>query len=280
MIFAVSSSFGGAGSVTIDFPQKKVHVLLPDVEISDVFLEWLKTADTMYANEYPVRISAKIDEINHEMQKQARLVVEHAKYFLGLDQIADDVVTGMHGLAWSQDAGVFHPFPGLLSGSFGFKYSIPLNEQTRRGLQEGLDKGYKPFLAMRHLYRAMQESTPRFKWIDATIAAELAIKEFLARAHPELEVLLVHLPSPPLQKLYREVLEKCTGVRSPYWKELDQGSQKRNKLVHQPEAIAVTESEAFEYVNTVMKAIHHLYTLLYPDWTITNNLSAFERGGL
>jgi hypothetical protein len=261
-------------------PKRAVGVLLPDVEVDDGMWEWLKTADTMYANDYPAEFAARIEAINQEMLTRARTVVEHVKYYLGLDEIADDAVTGIHGLAWACESGVFKAFPNLVSGAVGFKNSIPLNEQTRAALQEGLDQGRKPFLAMRHLYRAMQEKSPRFKWIDATIAAELAIKEYLARANPELEVLLIHVPSPPLSKLYGEILQKCAGERSPYLKALDQGGQKRNQLVHQPHNVTVTEEDAFVYVSTVMKAIHHLYALLYPNWSITRNLNGFDRVGM
>jgi len=279
--FVLGSTSGAPSSVIIDLPNKKVEVLLPEFEVDDCFASCLEKANNLYSNEYPAELAGMIGEIKQAMQYRARRVVEHAKYFLGLDHIADDVITGWQEPMWSLDSVTFRRFPGLIGGgSLGFKHSMPLNEQTRAALQEGLDKDFRPFLAMRHLYRAMQESSPRFKWIDATIAAELAIKEFLARKQPDLEVLLVHLPSPPLPKLYREVLEKCAGERSPYWKELDQGAQKRNKLVHQHEAISVTDAEAIEYVGMVMKAIHHLYALLYPDWVISTNLKDFERVGM
>lgn len=278
--FTISGGLGGTASVTVDLPNGTVGVLLPDVEIGEEMWEWLKTADAMYANNYPAEFAAQIEAINQEMLARAKTVVEHVKYYLGLDEIADDAVAGVHGLAWACESGIFKAFPNLVSGAIGIKNSMPLNDQTRAALQEGLDQERKPFLAMRHLYRAMQEKSPRFKWIDATIAAELAIKEYLARAHPELEVLLIHVPSPPLSKLYGEILQKCAGERSPYRKALDLGAQKRNQLVHQPHDVTITELDAFVYVNTVMKAIHHLYALLYPNWSITHSLKNFERIGM
>jgi hypothetical protein len=278
--FVLGSTAGAPSTVTIDFPNKRVEVLLPEFEVEDELVSCLQNADKLYANAYPAELAGTIEAIKQAMQYRARRVVEHAKYFLGLDHIADDVITDWHEPMWSSNSGAFQRFPGLIGGAMGFRHSMPLNDETRSALQEGLDKDFRPFLAMRHLYRAMQESSPRFKWIDATIAAELAIKEFLARKQPDLEVLLVHLPSPPLLRLYREVLEKHAGEKSPYWKELDNGSQKRNKLVHQHEAIVVTEAEAIEYASVVMKAIHHLYALLYPDWVISANLKDFDRVGM
>jgi hypothetical protein len=57
--------------------------------------------------------------------------------------------------------------------------------------------------AFRHLHRAENErDDPRHAWIDATIAAELAIKEFFILYKPELAPFVLEVPSPPLSKLY------------------------------------------------------------------------------
>ena len=278
--FTLPRENGALASVIVDFSASKVQVVLPSVQVDDTFKTWLQSAKTMYANEYPQEGAATVEAINLEMTSKAKQVLEQIKYFLGFDQIRDEVATGIHDLAWSEDQANFHSFANLIQGQLSFKTSIPLNSQMIAALQEGLDKGYKPFLAMRHLYRAIQEKSPRFKWIDATIAAELAVKEFLARAKPELESLLVHLPSPPLSKLYGEVLLKYAGVKSPYVKKLNEGAQKRNQLVHQPQTVDISEAEAIEYVRMVMKAINHLYTLLYPDWKIAQELGAIDRMGM
>lgn len=280
MTFTLPAESGDTASITIDYNAGKVLVTLPGVAVDEAFCDWLKTEERAFVNTYPMEFSEIADRLNQEMHAKAKQVLEHVKYFLGHDQILDDVVSGIHDLAWSEDSCTFHSFPNLVHGKGGFKSEMALTERTRAWLQEGLDAGYKPFLAMRHLYRAMQEQSPRFKWIDATIAAELAVKECLARARPDLEALLIHLPSPPLSKLYGDVLESYTGTRSPYVKKLNEGSQKRNQLVHQPQAILVSEDEAIEYVRLVMKAIHHLYTLIYPDWEIARELNRFGRAGI
>lgn len=278
--FTLPRANGVLASVIVDFAAGKVQVVLPSVEVDDEFKTWLHTANMMYASEYPEAGAATVDAIKLEVTAKAKQVLEQLKYFLGFDQIRDEVVSGLHNLAWSEDQVTFHAFANLTHGTVGFKTSIPLNAQIISALQEGLDKGYKPFLAMRHLSRAMQEESPRFKWIDATIAAELAVKECLARVKPELESLLVHLPSPPLSKLYGEVLLKYAGVKSPYVKKLNDGAQKRNQLVHQPQAVEISEAEAIEYVTMVMKAIHHLYALLYRDCKIAQELGAIDRIGM
>jgi len=278
--FNVPSENGSVVSVVVDFNTATVQVVQPSVQVDDAFWQWLQSADKMYANEYPPECGQLIAAINTQMTAKAKLVLEHIKYFLGFDQIRDEVVSDIHGLAWSSDQVQFHAFPNLISGQLSYKTNIPLVPHIVVALQEGLDTGYKPFLAMRHLYRAIQEQNPRFKWIDATIAAELAVKEFLARGKPELESLLVHLPSPPLSKLYGEVMLQYVGVKSPYVKKLNEGAQKRNQLVHQPQVVDISEAEAIEYVSMVMKAIHHLYSLLYPDWKIAQELVAVDRMGM
>ena len=87
---------------------------------------------------------------------------------------------------------------------------------------------------MRHLHRAKSENIAHHKWIDATIAAELAIKDVLSKANPDLELLLMEMPSPPLVKLYGVILEKHLGEKSPYLKRIKNGVEIRNRLVHKP----------------------------------------------
>jgi len=119
-------------------------------------------------------------------------------------------------------------------------------------------------MALRHLHRARRESIPRYKWIDATIAAELAIKEFLIRVRPELQTLLIELPSPPLHKLYGPVLESFGYEKSPKLKEISKGAQRRNELLHRPSAEDATHEEASQYVDDIEVAIKHLFLMLYP----------------
>ena len=142
--------------------------------------------------------------------------------------------------------------------------SQPLNDQTQQSVQESLTLDHTPLLAMRHLHRAKLEHMPHHKWIDATIAAELAIKEVLARAKPDLEPLLVNMQSPPFSKLYGDVLATYLGEESPFRKRLITGQEVRNALVHRPGAEQIDSQEANDYVEAVEGAIFHLLSLLYP----------------
>jgi len=124
---------------------------------------------------------------------------------------------------------------------------------------------FEPFLALRHLHRARTEDIPRYKWIDATIAAELAIKEFLMKLRPEVVTLLLETPSPPLHKSYGPVLESFGVERSPKVSQIRKGVEIRNKLVHRPEEIRITLQDANTYVRDVEIAVYHLLLSLYPN---------------
>lgn len=142
---------------------------------------------------------------------------------------------------------------------------LPLTKKTEESIQEKIQSDYKPFFALKHLHRARSENNPRYKWIDATIAAELAIKEFLIQHNPKLEPLLLELPSPPLHLLYGRILKSYINEESPKKNELSAGYSKRNKLIHRPKEVDISLKEADDYVSDVEDAILHLLTKLYPD---------------
>ena len=148
---------------------------------------------------------------------------------------------------------------------------ITLSADSATEIQRYLLTDFQPFFALRHLHKAINEFNPRYKWIDATIAAELAIKEFLIRLRPEIETLLLEMPSPPIDKLYGSVLKSFTGQSSPKLRELRDGMVMRNKLLHRPTETTVTSEEANAYVADVESAIYHLMTLLYPKDTLVKH---------
>jgi hypothetical protein len=135
---------------------------------------------------------------------------------------------------------------GLLSVGFASK------------IQRLLDAGEEPLLAYDHLAEAHRSIGLRFKWVEATVAAELAIKEILVRIEPKLTTLLLEVPSPPLHKLYGEVLESAAGIRSPYVREVQVGAERRNKIIHKIEPVELDLQETLDYIETVAQAIDHL----------------------
>ena len=75
-----------------------------------------------------------------------------------------------------------------------------LDNQWVSHLQALFDGFDKPLDATEFIYEAKRAKGLRFKWIQATIAAELAIKEALIRLEPKIKIVLLELPSPPLHK--------------------------------------------------------------------------------
>lgn len=153
-----------------------------------------------------------------------------------------------------------------------------MRENTICAVQSSLSNGIEPLIAMRHIHRAKLEKMPHHKWVDATIAAELAIKEVLVRACPNIGTLLLEMPSPPLNKLYGAILEEYLGERSPFLAEIRNGVEVRNKLVHKPVHEYIDDQKAIDYVNKIEAAIFHLLSLLYPNDNLIKN--AYERAKL
>jgi len=62
--------------------------------------------------------------------------------------------------------------------------TTPLDQDDATLIEDFLSKGKEPLLALTFLQHAIGENNPKYKWINATIAAELAIKEFLISLMP------------------------------------------------------------------------------------------------
>lgn len=235
-----------------------------NLPLSDGLMAWLKAGQPKLVTEWPVELSDEIDKLHAQLETLARLPTALAKYFLGFSSISDDLVS-FGKMDWSTDLTEWHRFPFKMTMTGWSSSQIPISEAVKPLLQQDIDTQVRPFLAMRHLHRAIAEAIPRFKWIEATIAAELAIKEALLVAKPELATLLLDMPSPPLAKLYGSTMKQYLGEVSPYRKALVEGSEMRNKLVHRPMDHTISLSDATEYVSTVEKAIFHLLRLVYPN---------------
>jgi hypothetical protein len=142
-----------------------------------------------------------------------------------------------------------------------------LNGNSETIVQHYVESKFEPLFALRHLHRAKREHNPRYKWLDATIAAELAIKEFLMikSKEPTVMALLLHMPSPPLAILYGSILQALTGQKSPRLDAIDKGNATRNKLIHRPVECQITSHDAEQYVQDIEIAIYHLLSLLCPN---------------
>ncbi len=163
------------------------------------------------------------------------------------------------GVYWSDDsANWIEICGGTLSGAFSAHPLFRLDAGWRKHVQSLLDAGEESLIATQHLHEAERSSGLEFQWIEATIAAELAIKEILIRLEPKLEVLLLKVPSPPLGKLYGEVLKAVTGEEYPKRGVLQKGADKRNELVHRPQSDELDPQKVVDYLQDVRSAIEHL----------------------
>lgn len=205
-------------------------------------------------------IDAPLSEIHKSVRDILALVKYHLRHF-DLQEESYSVKSE----SWCGTAGEWRDIPTTASVSYDILSNQPLDEKTHIAVQAALTSEVLPLVAMRHLHRAKHESQPHHKWIDATIAAELAVKEVLCRAHPAMELMLIEMPSPPFSKMYGSLLKHYLGEESPFRKRLIVGQEKRNSLVHRPGAISIDRQEANDYVADVEGAIFHLLTLLYPD---------------
>jgi len=163
---------------------------------------------------------------------------------------------------WSFDGHTWATLPmNIIMTGESLRPVYHLDSEWKEHLQAVFDLREEPFIAFEHLHEARRGRDARFTWIEATIAAELAIKETLSRLEPSLTNLLLEVPAPPLRKLYGVILEGVAGEKSPYIKQLHEGTEIRNRLVHRPEAVRLDPQKVVDYVAMVDRAIWHLVGL-------------------
>lgn len=188
------------------------------------------------------------------------------KFYLDAPALCESELTRMPKREWSLDQQNWCSCPVFaIAGSVNVYLDPVAGFDISDCTQKALADAPIFYTAMVHLHYAINHRDPRSKWIDAAIAVELAIKEFLCRKEPKLEMLLLHVPSPPIRKLFGTLLEEYAGERSPFVSELDKGATRRNLLVHRPEGEDISAEDADKYVKTADLAILHLLKLLFPD---------------
>lgn len=205
------------------------------------------------------------EEFLQEMRKWfARLHTGHQRMLSLITQELElDEPRGLMSGAkqWSFDGHNWVTLPiNIMATGATLRPRYSLDAEWKGHIQAVLDLKEEPFIAFEHLHEARRRHG-RFTWIEATIAAELAIKEALSRLEPRLTPLLLEVPAPPLSKLYGAILENVAGEKSPYVGKLQKGAEMRNRLVHRPEAIRLDPQEVVDYVAVVDRAIWHLVGL-------------------
>ena len=138
-----------------------------------------------------------------------------------------------------------------------------LHSKTVKVIQEMLDIGVTPLVAIDYLHHARKTPSNKYKWIYATVAAELATKEVLILINPKLKTLLGEIQSPRLDLLYGSVLEDLTGHKHPKTNELGKGASIRNKLIHNPKHPQPTTEKTIKYVSFVETTVKWLLAILH-----------------
>jgi hypothetical protein len=235
-----------------------------ECEVSENMWAFLQKYEPSVGDKVPPALTDELLAMDSPLSAASRKVLNLIKY--DMCQVGlDEQLLSVKGTYWSLDKVDWKRLPmmGYVTGHGYFR--IRLSKDSAKLIQQHLESEQEPLLALRHLHRAMRENNARYKWIDASTAAELAVKEVLIDLKPELETLLLELPSPPLHKLYGSVLKYYTGESSPKLSKLQKGEETRNRLIHRPQDMHIPEHKAHEYVDDVRKAIYHLLALLYPE---------------
>jgi hypothetical protein len=261
--FTKDHASGRVVRIAISYEDGSVEAQVDDLPVSAAVLEELSSLGRFDGPQLSDDARAAIEGPLDEMRQSVRDLLALIKYHLRHFDIRESPYS-MKSQCWRGASNEWKEIPSSIFVSHESFSHQPLNEETHSAVQAALASSVIPLVAMRHLHRAKNESQPHHKWIDATIAAELAVKEVLCRAHPSMETMLIEMPSPPFSKMYGSLLNHYLGEESPFRKKLITGQERRNALVHRPGALLIDQQEANNYVAVVEAAIFHLLSLLYP----------------
>ncbi|HAO5607383.1 SEC-C domain-containing protein [Listeria monocytogenes] len=243
------------------FATKRVYV--SGLVEKTLLKEYISFSDLM--DNIPEKTVKEINDLPKSLIKAIEELVAWLDLALLINQ-PGDLIKNVRDFIYDDENQKWIKFPQDIKGSATIKTPRMLNKLRKEFIQKELDNGVKPFKAFIFLKHAKHEENLSVKWINATIAAELAIKEFFLRYNPQLKYIVTEMPAPPLYKMYRGMLESVTdGFVSSKWKELKEGAEKRNSLVHNPRETELNEWEVIKYINDVETAIFELVNLLDED---------------
>lgn len=245
---------------------------IKSTSVKQVKSKTLRALDSKIINMYELKDKfdvdsiAEIEDLTTDIQDKHNRIVAAINVLLNIGKVDGNLLSTKR-LMWTKSSNdnEWNYLPMSIKANIESPHTLPLSEINLEIISGYLKEGWKPFIAMEYLYRAKTSSNSKFKWIDATIAAELAIKEFYIRAIPKIEILITKMPSPPIHILYGDVLESFYGVKSPKLKEIREGATKRNSLIHSPVNMEISNEEAVVYVEDIEIAIIHLFSLLYSE---------------
>jgi hypothetical protein len=243
-----------------------------EAEVSEDLLNALQSGINAESKLPNITLQEELKRLDHGMRNATNQALHLIKYGLHFSNISESPFSGS-SLHWSADGSEWKYISLTihLQGSID-REEVKLDTETATQIQRYIDTSFAPFFALAPLHRAKNEHDPRYKIIYAAYAAELAIKEFLIEyakkdGYFPVEPLLLELPSPPLGKLYGEVLKFYTKKGSPKVDEMVALNKERNSLMHRPpqkegeKEIELAKAE--KYVRDAEGAIFHLLYLLY-----------------
>ncbi|MFD5852495.1 hypothetical protein ACFWGC_20195 [Cytobacillus pseudoceanisediminis] len=260
----------------LDLQEKKLTVIT-ELEISTELIEMLTSQDALFRE-----MHEELNALSNKMHENAHKFMRYLKYSLNQHNLDERLISlplyfyySLNKEEWASIA-----MGGILYTDINFGV-CKLNRRILDEIHTYFQTDYEPLLAMKHLHRAKKEVNPRYKWIETTIALELAIKEILMRKNPDVKFLLLELPAPPLDKLYKQIFKHYFNEEIPRkMREIvNEGAKIRNKLVHSPQEITIQRQDAINYVYQAEELIFYILKILYPNDYIINKLNnPNERG--
>jgi hypothetical protein len=266
--FFVPSKDHSATIVTVNFEKKKIEAG-NCYSISDELVQYIRIIcnDNNTNTKNPFE-NEELSKIIIELEQATKTVVTLIKYCLKNRYINDNQIFRAN-VFWSIDGVDWTKIPKT-SDSFTDCYGFStLNVASFRKIQEYLENGFTPFLALKFLHRADIEEDPQVKWIEAAAAAEIGMKEFLINKDRKRYCRLKPARGQSMVEFCGDLIKQHTGEDFPKLEKLIEGARKRNRIIHGSDDLRITRKEANNYVHDVDEAIHYLLSHLYPDdWLI------------
>ncbi|PEM43972.1 zinc chelation protein SecC [Bacillus toyonensis] len=189
----------------------------------------------------------------------------------------NDRITNAKTNKFSIDQETWKEGPSDLEAHISFSQPYNLTQERKDYIQGQLNNERLPFIAFKYLIKAKNEDELEIKWINATIAAELAIKEFYMNYDEKFSLILLEMPSPPLYKMYGKILESITGKKCTKLKSIQKGVEVRNSLVHSPSAQELSTPQVNQYISDVETSIFELLDILGKDKKFVDDFNENEK---
>lgn len=183
--------------VEVKILTKEKHVeAYQEVEVDQQFVELLEADLLKSEKSFDDDISVFNDKNKH-LSFAVNKTIYGIRFFFNWGGLDKNLISS-RGDYWSIDNQNWFNYPRRLRGYISSRSFTTLSERTSSYIQSYINGHlWEPFIAFQFLDKAKDESNPIFKWINATIAAELAIKEFFIMYDSKFEQFIVEVPSPP-----------------------------------------------------------------------------------